>query len=64
MVMGGDSCSYVHGFESQHHILDRHFLHEFAVKIVMFVRKDENKRKTVWGWPIFKHYFAVNVFDR
>ena len=40
------------------------FLHEFAVKIVMFVRKDENKRKTVWGWPIFKHYFAVNVFDR
>ena len=26
MVMGGDSFSEGHGFESQHHILDGHFL--------------------------------------
>ena len=37
MVMGGDSCAEGHGFGSQHHILDGHFSHEFAVKIVMFV---------------------------
>ena len=37
-VMGEDSCSKGGGFESQHHILDRHFSHIFVVKIVkMFV---------------------------
>ena len=35
MVMGGDSCSEGHGFESQHRILDGHFSHLFVVKIVM-----------------------------
>ena len=25
--MGGDSCSEGHGLESQHHLLDGHFLH-------------------------------------
>ena len=25
VVMGGDSCSEVRGFKSQHHILDGHF---------------------------------------
>ena len=29
------------------------FLHEFAVKIVMFVRKDENKRKNSLGMAHF-----------
>ena len=43
--MGGDSCSKGCGFESQHHLLDGHFSHLFIVKIVMFVWKDENKRK-------------------
>ena len=36
MVMGGDSCTIGHGFESQRRIL-------FVVKIEMLVRKDENK---------------------
>ena len=53
MVMGRDSCSKGHGFESQHRILDGHFSHLFVVKIVMFVRKDENKRERGWEWPIF-----------
>ena len=52
MVMGEDSCPECHGFESQHCILDGHFSHIFVVKIVMFVRKDENKLKRGRGWPI------------
>ena len=35
VVMGGDSCSEVHGFESLHRTLDGNFSHIFAVKIVM-----------------------------
>ena len=35
VVMGRDSCSKGHGFESQQRILDGHFLHIFAIKIVM-----------------------------
>ena len=27
--------------------------HTFGLRIVMFVRKDENKRKRGRGWPIF-----------
>ena len=54
MVMGGDSCSEGPGIESQRHILDGHknFSHLFVVRIVLFVRKDENKRKRGRGWPI------------
>ena len=37
VVMGTDSRSKGHGFESQHHILDGHFPHIIVVKIVMFV---------------------------
>ena len=37
VVMGDDSCSRGHGFESQHQILDGHFSHLFVVKIVLFV---------------------------
>ena len=36
MIMGADSCSEGCGFESQHHILDGHFSHLFAVKILLF----------------------------
>ena len=54
MVTGGDSCSEGCGFESQHCILNGHFSHIFAVKIVMFVGKGENKRKRGWGGPFFK----------
>ena len=35
VVMGRDSHSEGCGFESQHRILDGHFLHIFVVKIVM-----------------------------
>ena len=39
VVMGGDSCSEGHGFESQRRILDGHdiFSHIFVVKIEVFV---------------------------
>ena len=38
MVMGGDSISEGHGFESRHSILDGNYSHVFVVKIVkMFV---------------------------
>ena len=43
MVMGRDSCSEGRGFKSWRCIWDGHFSHLFVVKIVMFVRKDENK---------------------
>ena len=33
VVMGGDSCSKVCGFESHHCILDGHFSHLFVVKL-------------------------------
>ena len=61
VVMGGDSWSECHLFESQHRILDGHFSHIFVVKIVMFVWKDENKRKRGWGWTIFlkKHVTQI-----
>ena len=50
VVMGGDSCSEVHGFESLHRTLDGNFSHIFAVKIVMVFVWIENK--TGLGWPI------------
>ena len=37
VVMGGDSCYEGCGFESQHHLLNRHFSHIFVVKMVMFL---------------------------
>ena len=39
VVMGGDSCSRGCEFKSWHQILDGHFLHLFAVKIVMLLEK-------------------------
>ena len=53
MVMGGDSCYENNEFESQHHILNM-FSHIFFVKIVMFSRKDENKRKKAGDGPFLK----------
>ena len=41
LVSGGDSGCKGQGFESLDCILDRHFSHLFAVKIVMLVWKDE-----------------------
>ena len=44
MVMGGDSCSEGHGFESRRHLLDGHniFSHKFVVRIV---KKNELEQK-------------------
>ena len=42
-----------------------YFSHIFVVRIVMFVRKDENKRKRGRGWPIFlkkEFYFCKSNF--
>ena len=54
VVMDDNSCLKGHGFESQRHILDGHFSHWFAVKIVLFVWKDRRLKKKRPGWPIFK----------
>ena len=54
VVMGGDSCTKGHGFESQHRILDGHISYLFVVKIVLFVWKDKNKRKRGQEWHIKK----------
>ena len=55
VVMGGDLCSKGCGFESWRHIMDGHniFSHKFVVRIVMFVWKDKNKRKTGQDGPFF-----------
>ena len=46
VVMGGDSYSKGHEFESWHHILDGHFFtYLIVVKFVMCIWKDENKWK-------------------
>ena len=37
LVMGGDTCSKGREFESQLHLLERHFSHKFAAKNEMFV---------------------------
>ena len=42
--MGGDSCSEGCGFKTQHHILDGHFSHLFAVKL--FALKDEKMKNS------------------
>ena len=52
--MGGHSYSKGRGFESQHRILDGHFSHLFALKIVMFVQKYENKQKRGRGWSMLE----------
>ena len=54
VVMGRDSRSKGHGFDSRRRILDGHFSHLFFVKIVMFVLKDENKQKEAGVGPFFK----------
>ena len=45
--MRDDSCLRGHGIESQHHTLNGHdiFSHWSVLKVVMFVWKNENKRK-------------------
>ena len=45
MVMGGDSCSKGHEFESPHHLLDGHFSHLFVVKIVIVTQINEKEAR-------------------
>ena len=45
--MGGDSRSEGRGFESQHCILDGHYSHIFAVKIVTIERTKINGKKSL-----------------
>ena len=56
VVMGGDSCSKGHEFESWHRILHVHFSHLFVVKNVMFDWKDKNKWKR--GLEILKQHLV------
>ena len=51
--MGGDSCAKGREFDYWHHIVDGNFSNLFVVKNVICVWKDENKRKSDCGWPIF-----------
>ena len=55
VVMRGDSCSEGHGFESQHHMVDGHFSHLFAVKIVMYVWKDKRNQKEAMNGSLKTH---------
>ena len=55
MVMGDDSCSKGHVFESRCRILDGHldiFHIDLLKKLYCLVEKTENKRKRGRGWPI------------
>ena len=46
VVMGGDSCSKGHGFESRHRILDGHFFTYICCKnLQCLFEKTKNKRK-------------------
>ena len=64
MVMGRDSRSKGRGFESQHCILDFHFLHIIVVKIVMiFVGKRPKINEKRPGLAQFFQYFiAITLF--
>ena len=40
------------------------FSHAFAIKIEIFLGKDEDKQKRSRGWPIFKKYLTrVVLYD-
>ena len=54
VLMGGETCFEGRGFEPQRRILDGYFSHVFAVIIVMFVWKDENKLKRGRDGPFKK----------
>ena len=56
VVIGDDFCTRGRGFESLHRIPDRHFSHEFVVKIVLFVLRPKIKRKRGRGGPNFKKF--------
>ena len=54
VVIGGDSCSEICGFKSQHCILGGHISQIFAEKMLSI--KDENKPKRGRIWPNKKHF--------
>ena len=61
--MGADSHSKRRGFESQHRILDGHFSHLFAVKIVkFFLKKMKTKRGRGFWLQILTTYRPLTSF--
>ena len=52
MVMGMDSHSKGHGYESRHCILDGHFSHVFLVELYCLIEKTENKQKRGQVGPV------------
>ena len=56
--MEGDSFSDGHEFESQHHILDGHFSHLFALKFVMLFEKTKINEKEEGVGPFKKRYYG------
>ena len=56
VVMGGDSCSKSHGFESRHCILDGHFFALICCKIYndVCLKRPKINNKRGQGWPFFK----------
>ena len=60
MVMGGDSRSEGHGFESQCHILEGHFFTLICYKIVLIVvckRPKINEKEALDGrFKFFRNY--------
>ena len=57
MVMGGDSHSNDHGFQSRHRILDGHFSHIFVVKICNVCLKRSKINEKEAGVGTFKKIF-------
>ena len=64
VVLGLDSLSDGHGFESQHRILDGHFFTLICCKYChVCLKKTENKAKKRMGMAhFFKKYYLVGIF--
>ena len=57
MVMGKDSCSKGHEFESWHHILDGHFFTFICCKNCVFEKTKMNEKR-----PGFAHLKKNNLW--
>ena len=59
VVMGEDSCSRGHGFESQRHILDGHYI--FHIDLLKKFYSLFEKTETKWKRPVLTHFFKKNL---
>ena len=66
VVMGDDSCTRGRGFESQHWILDGHFLAFICCKncILCLFEKRPKIRKRCWGWPIKNKHLVTKILNK